>query len=123
MEEKHAILIVDDQPVRLKTLEYYLHEAGVEAHCAGNAAETLKKLEERSFNCLITVLHMSGTDGLELAAQVRLMVPEMHIFICTGYTSPDIRTRAEKAGVPIFYNPVKYDDVLTMLQISGKKES
>lgn len=123
MKEKPAVLIVDDQPVNLKVLQYYLNKAGVEAHCAANAAEALEKLGERSFNCLITDLQMPGTDGLELAIQVRLMVPEMPIFICTGYTSTDIRTRAEKASVPIFYKPVKYEDVVTMLHISGGRQS
>lgn len=65
------ILVVEDEPVNLQVLELLLVGLGHAPVGAGSAREALAVLQARSFDLVLTDLHMPGMGGEALLAELR----------------------------------------------------
>ncbi|MBV9716580.1 MAG: SpoIIE family protein phosphatase [Solirubrobacterales bacterium] len=65
------ILLVDDHPENLRTLEAVLEPLGYPLESAGSGAEALRKLLERDFALILLDVRMPVLDGLETAALIK----------------------------------------------------
>ncbi|TLM63705.1 MAG: sigma-54-dependent Fis family transcriptional regulator [Deltaproteobacteria bacterium] len=98
MAKQERILVVDDDTVireglrRVLTMEGYL----VEAQANGRAA--MERLQEASFDLLITDLKMPGMSGLEVLQAVRVLQPEMPVILITGFAAVDNAVEVMKNG-------------------------
>lgn len=67
-----SVLIVDDNPINQKVLEYHFTRWEVENQTAGDGFEALSKLKEgQKFDLCILDWAMPGMDGLELALKIQ----------------------------------------------------
>ncbi len=95
------ILIVDDE----ENVAFFLKESliaaepdvVVEAVESGEAA--LSRLENQSFDLVITDLKMPGMDGLALVKWGGTHYPETQFIVMTGYHSLDSKAEAYRSGV------------------------
>ncbi len=73
-------LAVDDEPLALKQLEYYLGSVPffTVVACCHSAAEALKVMDKEDIDVLFTDIHMPDLNGLELVKSVA--VPPMVVF-------------------------------------------
>lgn len=111
-----GVLIVDDEPYILFLAASFFKCNGVEAYCAANGGEAIRKLRERSFIIMVTDFNMPGMDGLELARKAREIAPHMPVIMSTGDISPDIHRLAKEAGiVEVFGKPFSFEEILTMI--------
>jgi DNA-binding response OmpR family regulator len=111
------ILFVDDETSLLDLATALFRCEGVEAYCAPNGEEALRKLRERSFVLMITDFDMPGMDGLELARKAREIAPTMHIALCSGNISPELPNLAKEAGIAdVFCKPFKFREILAMVK-------
>ena len=79
-----SILFVDDhKPLARLTCEI-LQTNGYRAEYAFDGMEALAKFGQEKFDIVVTDLRMEGMSGLELARQLRLLVPDLPIVIVTG---------------------------------------
>ncbi|MFY9553102.1 MAG: response regulator [Blastocatellia bacterium] len=95
-----SILIVDDhEPTRdgLITL------LGAQHRCiaAASAEEAIRLLAARSFNLVLTDIHMPGASGLELCRVVQRLSPDTLVIVVSGMA--DIRYRIEALRLGILY--------------------
>jgi DNA-binding NtrC family response regulator len=95
------ILIVDDEEqvlfvwrLALKKLanKYYVETAR-------NGDEALHKMEQSSFDLVITDLRMPGLSGQELTQALRNLRPELPVIWITGYRSVDIDAEATRLKI------------------------
>ncbi len=86
---KGNVLVVDDEPIVLKSCERILGAEGYYVETALNANEAFERLQNNSFDLLLTDIVMPDMDGLEFAKLVREKSPEINLVIMTGYPSQE----------------------------------
>jgi len=97
-----AVLVVDDDPLVLATTVEMLCYAGFEAIGASSGHQALKMLQESGrFTSMVTDQAMPGMTGVELAARVNELHPDVHIVLASGYAelpedAPGIHARLQK---------------------------
>lgn len=109
------ILIVEDTLGIAQALHWALglHQNGkyqVESCETGEAA--LKRLNETSFDLLISDLSLPGIDGLELLKRARLLKPGIRTMLITAFGSPEIEERARNLADAYLPKPFRLRDLL-----------
>jgi DNA-binding response OmpR family regulator len=82
-----TILIADDDLDLRDLVLAILSEPGYTVLTASDGYEALRVLVERSVDLLITDIKMPGISGFELARQVKLMRPNLHVIYLSGRVS------------------------------------
>lgn len=96
---KPCVLIVDDEPDMLDFLERVLRRR-FEIHRCNSAENALKRLEERTFDVLITDQKMPKVSGIELLEAASENYPEMLRVLISGYTElPTIQHAIQKCRI------------------------
>ena len=89
------ILVVDDSPTMRRITESALEQVGhQDIVCAVDGEEALRRLEEASFDLIITDWHMPGMGGLLLTQKVRASRHYSHIpmlLLTTRCSEQDIK--------------------------------
>jgi CheY-like chemotaxis protein len=115
------ILIIDDDPILLRSLRDVLEGDGHQVTAAPNGiagvdAFTTERQDGAGFDAVITDLGMPGMDGRRVAAAIKLHAPETPILLLTGWGE---RLRAEEEVIPhidcILSKPPKLREVRTAL--------
>jgi DNA-binding NtrC family response regulator len=94
---KPCILVVDDEPDMLDFIERVTRRRYEVIRCT-NGEEALARLDERSFEVLITDHKMPRMTGLELLERVADRHPQMVRVLLSGYTDMPEVQRAGAAG-------------------------
>jgi DNA-binding NtrC family response regulator len=85
---KHPILVVDDEPDILFSLELLLRRE-FEVHTAAGGAQALEVLRQQCVHVILTDQRMPGMTGAELLERSRPVCPQAVRIVFTGYA--DIR--------------------------------
>jgi len=85
MNEK--ILIIDQEPSVLKTLENLLVKKGYQVRSALKGEEALGLIKSEPFQLVIMDIRMPDVDGLEFIKQVKNLDDEIEIIVITGFAS------------------------------------
>ena len=82
VDEKHKILIVDDEPQITRVLKTTLSSQGYSTRTAADGDDALQVIKEWSPDLLITDLRMPNMDGLQLCRHLRDKIPDSdHRFV------------------------------------------
>jgi CheY-like chemotaxis protein len=87
------ILITEDEETLRRFVARALRLDGHETFEAGDGAEGLERLDEGSYDLLLSDIRMPVMDGIELAHQAAARFPQMKILLMTGYAEQ--RERAD----------------------------
>ncbi len=93
-----TILVVDDDPVILKSAEKVLSSGPYEVDTCLNGFEALKRLEEKPYDLVLTDLRMPEMDGLELLKKIKTDFPGTEVIIITGFGTIRSAVEALKYG-------------------------
>ena len=120
-----SILIVDDEPEVLSTLEGILRHHGAEVLTAASADEALKLLGQHQPTVLISDLAMPGRSGFDLLRAVRaLPTPARKIpaAVLSAYLASEHASEAESAGFQLFIEkPVQPLELVGQIaQLAGR---
>ncbi len=101
--ETVSLLLVDDEPVFLKTMAHMLRKEGFEVLPVTNGNEALSVLEDRPVHCVMTDLILKvGMDGLELTRKIKETNPGIMVVIITAYGRLDAAIDAIRADADDF---------------------
>ena len=92
------ILVVDDESLMRDFLQETLRRAGYEADVASNGEKALQRLNENSYEVILSDLKMPGMTGIELLKQVKTEHPDMRFIIMTAYGTVETAVEAMKFG-------------------------
>lgn len=92
------ILIVDDEENVCRSVKKILARKGYTVSDALNVEDAVKKINETSFDLVITDLMMPKTNGMELVQIIRDHYPELDVIMITGYASIESAVKATKLG-------------------------
>jgi len=109
---QYKIMIVDDEPANLRTLER-LFRQDYRVVTALSGAEALTLLEQHDIALLITDQRMPAMTGIELMMRTVALRPQMVKILLTGYTDIDALIDAINSGLVYRYltKPWKNDDL------------
>ena len=108
----YKILIVDDEPVNLRTLSRLLR-ANYDVVTAESGDEALKLLQQHNVALLISDQRMPGMTGIELMKSTVALRPQMVKILLTGYTDVDALIESINCGLVYRYltKPWNNDDL------------
>ena len=81
---KRAVLIIDDDVIVRRSLEYLLHDAGIEAITASNGRDGMKLFRAHQPRVVVTDIIMPEQEGIETIRQIRREAPETKIIAISG---------------------------------------
>ena len=114
--DQRPILVVDDDPVILKAVEYILSDEGYAVVVAANGKEALDCVSRNPPTLILLDMKMPVMDGWAFVAAYREM-PGPHAPIIVMTAAQDARSRAIEIGADGYIaKPFDLDDILAVVQ-------
>ena len=111
--EPATLLLVDDEPANLDSLERIFAREGYRTQRAETGAAALALLRDRPADVVLTDLMMPGMSGQELLRAVRAVAPDAEVVLITAYGTVEAAVAAMKDGAYDFLTkPLKRHAVL-----------
>lgn len=109
------VLVVDDDPVVLRSCEKILKGGGYEVRLTASPREGLSLMGAESFDVLVTDIKMPEMEGIELIRQVRSQSKSegVGIILITGFPSQENIREALKLGI-VDYLPKPFSPSLLL---------
>ncbi|MBT3177594.1 MAG: endopeptidase La [Desulfobacula sp.] len=124
LSAKKTILVVDDEKMTRMNLSHVLGKDGYEVEIAESGTKALEKMEETTFDLVITDLKMDKVDGLMLLDSIKKNSPGTEVIIITGYATVLTAVDAIKRGSFHFIaKPLKLDEVRTTVKSALSKKT
>lgn len=119
---ERSILIVDDEASMREFLAILLGREGYRTESAADAGEALARLEERTFDLIISDVRMPGLSGIELLEQVKRSWPDTAVLIMTAYSAVEDAVAAMKQGACDYIaKPFKVGELTTLVRNALEK--
>lgn len=120
MEQKHSILIVDDEPMARITMESLLMNEPYELLFAVSGAEALEMAAAHMPDIILLDVMLPGMDGFEVCRRLRALeqVGEVPILMITTLDDRDARLRGIRAGADD-YIPKPFDRLELQARLQG----
>ncbi len=97
------ILVLDDDPLVLRSIELVLKRDRYDCACASTAEEAIQQAQMQDFDLIISDIRMSGKNGVEAMNEIRSMFKkdgknDIPIIFITGYSHDAVLMNAEGVG-------------------------
>lgn len=123
-EIRPKILVVDDEPGIREFLQIMLKRERMVVDTAENGRIAWAKLQEASYDLVISDIQMPEMGGLELLEKIKNRDPAALVLMITAFGSTDVAVQAMKLGAYDFLTkPFKLDDVKLRLQNALEKRT
>jgi len=111
---KAHILIIDDEPDILESLELVLTSHGYRVSNVLDAKTALSILEYTKIDVVVTDIRMPGLDGIRFLKHAKQTDPALKIIILTGYatTTKAIKRLIQNGAEQILMKPLESVDQL-----------
>jgi PAS domain S-box-containing protein len=115
--EGQHVLYVDDDEVMVVMVERMLLRAGFRVSVETDAAAALAQVRAhpQAFDAVVTDFNMPELSGLEVAAELARIRPDLPVVISSGYVSDLLRRQAAVAGVRALINKERTVEELAAL--------
>ena len=111
------ILIVDDEPDFLESLEWRLRKRGYQVLLAASGDIALDILRSEGVDILIVDIRMPGMDGIELIRRAMGLDPDLQSIVITGHGGVDTAIEAMRLGaINYLRKPVGVEELDVSIQ-------
>ena len=111
------ILLVDDDPLSLRSISLFLGEEGYQVQEAHDGMEALDCLKHDSFDLILSDIFMPRCNGFGVLEEAKKMSPHIPVIFITAYPTSDPRTKASSLGVEaLILKPLLFEDLLEKIQ-------
>jgi DNA-binding NtrC family response regulator len=112
MEQKVQILILDDEPIVGKRLGPALNKMGCEVESFEDPKKALERIEEKTFDIVVTDIRMEDIDGIEILEKVKAKSDHTRVIMITGYATVEVAREAlGKGAFDFIAKPFKPNDL------------
>jgi two-component system, response regulator YesN len=119
------VLIVDDEPTTRNSLKEYIswNSIGVDTvELARNGLDALNISKQYPPDILICDIRMPKMDGLELATNIREMLPKCKIIFLSGYCDKEyLKTAIKLKAVTYIEKPICIDEVSSAVKLAANQ--
>jgi response regulator RpfG family c-di-GMP phosphodiesterase len=120
---RHAVTVVDDEPVALDVLMRAARSFRFECQAADSAEQAIELLEKRPTPLVVTDLRMPGRGGMWLVHEVRRRWPEIGVIVVTAGSEEEPLEGLANSGVQHYLlKPVRLDEFQHALQSSWQAQ-
>jgi len=113
---KAKILVIDDETIVHESCNRILTEEGYTIDSAFTGQEGFTKIEEGSYDLVITDLKMPGISGMEALKKIKEDNPNIGIIMITGYSTAETAVEAMKLGAFDYLpKPFTPDELITVV--------
>jgi CheY-like chemotaxis protein len=109
--DRPRVLVIDDEAVLRALFRDMLAACGYEADTAEDGETGIARFREQRFQAVITDLLMPGMNGLEVAAALRTINPDVQVILLTGSAPAMTPSRARESGVTLLHKPIALRDL------------
>jgi len=110
---KVSILYVEDEVLVVEQMIKVLGRFCDDVAVAYNGVEAIEELSRRSFDLVITDVHMPRMDGIELTKYILANIPKQKLIVMTAYNQPEEIGAVEGLGIKnILFKPVAMSDLI-----------
>jgi len=99
MADDLKMLVVDDEPIVIRSCEAVLKSEGYHVEGLLSAKDAILKMEQHPYDLVFTDLKMPEVDGITLIKWMKQKRPDTGIVIITGYPSQDTIKDALELGI------------------------
>ena len=122
MSKEIEVLVLDDEPIVCERLQDYLEKKGMSVETFNESRKALDRLEEKSFDVIITDIKMEGPSGMDVLLAVKKGSYSSEVIIITGYGSFETLREAEAVGAFSYIGkPFKMSDMYNLVKKAAKK--
>ncbi len=112
MENKLQILILDDEPIVGKRLGPALTKMGGEVEVFEDPHQVLQRIQEKTFDIVVTDIRMEDIDGIEILERVKSRSAHTKVIMITGYATVEVAREAlGKGAFDFIAKPFKPNDL------------
>ncbi len=120
---KAKILVIDDESIVHESCKRILTEEGYSVDSAYTGQEGFTKIEEETYDLVITDLKMPGISGMEALKKIKADNPHIGIIMVTGYSTAETAVEAMKLGAFDYLpKPFTPDELITVVSKALEKK-
>lgn len=98
MKKTYHLLLIEDNGIALKTLEYLLTQQGYTFKSATTGEQALALFQEEPFDLIVTDIGLPGISGNELSKNIRTQ-SSIPIIALTGHDQGEVKEECLNAGI------------------------
>ncbi len=114
MNSATSILLVDDDQPLADSMASWLAEQSHRVDTAYSIASAKLRMQQTSYDLVITDLRLGDEDGFDLLHHVRQHHPQTSVVVVTGYATPNTAIEAVRAGAFDLLTKPLIDDELAL---------
>jgi DNA-binding NtrC family response regulator len=115
------VLILDDEPIVGRYLKPALTKYGMDVEIFQDSDQAVARMNETTFNVVVTDIRMKGMDGLKVLEWIRSRFTRTKVIVITGYGSREVEREALIKGAFAFITkPFKPRDLLLAIDKAAK---
>jgi DNA-binding NtrC family response regulator len=115
------ILLVEDEKTIAITLGDDLEAAGHEVHLVADGSEAVRRVEQESFDCIVTDVRLPGASGLDVLAAAKRARPDTEVVVMTAYGTIEDAVAAMRAGADDYFTkPFPNEAVVERLERTAR---
>lgn len=118
--QKATILVIDDDPLVLRSLEKVLLSDGYHVLSANGYEAAMTVIQEKKIDLILSDIRMPEKDGVSTAKEIQEALissgkTDLPVIFVTGYSGEEIRLRAPFVGETL-YKPVDANRLLAVIR-------
>jgi two-component system, cell cycle sensor histidine kinase and response regulator CckA len=118
-QEKHTILIIEDEPLMVKILKAFLESAEFNVLTARDGLEGVAIYEQNKaqIELILSDITLPEMDGWAVYARLRAINPEVKVIFTSGFFDPELKAQCERAGIQdLIPKPFRLDEVVNIVR-------
>ena len=116
------ILVVEDDPIIRRTVDYALRRAGFTTRTSGDGVEALLMAQNEPPDLILLDLMLPGIDGFEFAERIRRSDPEVAIIMVTALSQASDTVRGLDAGADDYITkPFSTEELLARVRANLRR--
>jgi len=122
MRKQIEVLVLDDEAIVCERLEDYFKKKKIAVETFVDPHKALKRLNEKTFDVIITDIKMKGPSGIDVLVTVKKEGYKSEVIIITGYGSFETFREAEFVGAYEFISkPFQMSHLYNLVIKAAKK--
>jgi DNA-binding NtrC family response regulator len=119
-----TVLVVDDEPSNLASLEKIFQREGMRVFTAEGAKAALDLVRKHRVQVVLTDLMMPGTNGIELLRALKEVAPDAEVVMMTAYGTVETAVQAMREGAYDFVEkPLKRVTIVKSVKKAAERQS